>query len=127
MGTGHVGSLTKKGEAENMQVVAVCDVYQRRVNRAKEICKGDGYIDYRRLLDRNDIDAGPHRHPRPLACQALDRCDGGRQARLLRKAADAHSRTGDRRAGRGESIEESFSGRTQRDGERFVLESAHRD
>jgi hypothetical protein len=40
MGTGHVGSLVKKAEAENIQVVAVCDVYQRRVNRAKEICKG---------------------------------------------------------------------------------------
>src|SRR3954454_24394249 len=57
MGTGHVGSLTKKSDAENIQVAAVCDVYQRRTNRAKEICKGEGYADYRRLLERNDIDA----------------------------------------------------------------------
>src|SRR3954465_8231358 len=57
MGTGHVGSLTKKSDAENIQVVAVCDVYQRRINRAKDICKGDGYADYRRLLERKDIDA----------------------------------------------------------------------
>src|SRR6266511_3774160 len=57
MGTGHVSSLTKKADAENIQVTAVCDVYQRRVNRAKEICKGEGYLDFRRLLDRNDIDA----------------------------------------------------------------------
>jgi predicted dehydrogenase len=57
MGTGHVSSLTKKAAAENIQVTAVCDVYQRRVNRAKEICQGDGYPDFRRLLDRNDIDA----------------------------------------------------------------------
>src|SRR3954469_17527493 len=57
MGTGHVGSLVKKSEAENIQVVAVSDVYQRRINRAKGICKGDGYADYRRLLERKDIDA----------------------------------------------------------------------
>src|SRR5688500_10678534 len=57
MGTAHVNSLTKKAEAENIQVTAVCDVYQRRVNRAKEICKSEGYLDFRRVLDRNDIDA----------------------------------------------------------------------
>ncbi|MEP6637648.1 MAG: Gfo/Idh/MocA family oxidoreductase, partial [Acidobacteriota bacterium] len=57
MGTGHVSSLVKKSAQENIQVVAVCDVYQRRVNRAKDICQGDGYLDFRRLLDRKDIDA----------------------------------------------------------------------
>ncbi|HMJ65753.1 MAG TPA: Gfo/Idh/MocA family oxidoreductase, partial [Candidatus Binatia bacterium] len=57
MGTGHVGSLVKKSEAENIEVVAVTDVYQRRVTRAKSICKGEGYMDYRRLLERKDIDA----------------------------------------------------------------------
>src|SRR2546426_5493706 len=57
MGAGHVGSLVKKSEAENIQVVAVSDVYQRRITRAKGICKGDGYMDYRKLLERKDIDA----------------------------------------------------------------------
>jgi len=57
MGTGHTGSLVKKSADENIQVVAVSDVYQRRVNRAKNICQGDGYMDYRRLLERKDIDA----------------------------------------------------------------------
>src|SRR5262245_1089475 len=57
MGTGHTGSLVKKSEAENIQVVAVSDVYQRRVNRAKNICQGEGYPDYRRLLERKDVDA----------------------------------------------------------------------
>jgi predicted dehydrogenase len=56
-GTGHVSSLVKKSDEENIQVAAVCDVYQRRINRAKDICKGDGYADYRRLLERKDIDA----------------------------------------------------------------------
>src|SRR5438309_1887722 len=57
MGTGHVGSLVKRGDKDNVKVLAVCDVYKRRVTRAQNICKGDGYLDYRKLLDRNDIDA----------------------------------------------------------------------
>lgn len=57
MGTAHVGSLVKKSEPDNIQVVAVSDVYQRRVTRGKGICKGDGYLDYRKLLERKDIDA----------------------------------------------------------------------
>jgi predicted dehydrogenase len=57
MGTGHVGSLVKRGDKDNVKVLAVCDVYKRRVTRAQNICKGDGYMDYRKLLERNDIDA----------------------------------------------------------------------
>jgi len=56
-GTGHVHSLVKRGAEDNISVVAVSDVYQRRVTRAKDICKGDGYLDYRQLLERKDIDA----------------------------------------------------------------------
>jgi predicted dehydrogenase len=57
MGTGHVGALVKRAGADNVHVVAVCDVYQRRVTRARDLCKGDGYLDYRKILDRGDIDA----------------------------------------------------------------------
>src|SRR5258706_9672978 len=57
MGTGHVNSLVKRSDADNIKVVGVCDVYQRRITRAKGICQGEGYPDYRRLLDRKDIDA----------------------------------------------------------------------
>ncbi len=56
-GTGHVNSLVKRSGDDNISVVAVSDVYQRRVTRAKDICRGDGYLDYRKLLERNDIDA----------------------------------------------------------------------
>ena len=56
-GTGHVHSLVKRSTDDNIKVVAVSDVYQRRVTRAKEICKGEGYLDYRKLLERKDIDA----------------------------------------------------------------------
>jgi predicted dehydrogenase len=57
MGTGHLASLVKRGQADNIKVVAVSDVYQRRLTRAKGICQGEGYLDYRKLLERNDIDA----------------------------------------------------------------------
>jgi predicted dehydrogenase len=57
MGTGHLGSLVKRSEADNIRVVAVSEVYQRRLTRAKGICQGDGYLDYRKLLERKDIDA----------------------------------------------------------------------
>jgi predicted dehydrogenase len=57
MGTGHVRSLVERSAAENIEVVAVSDVYQRRITRAQGICKGEGSLDYRKLLDRTDIDA----------------------------------------------------------------------
>src|SRR5881398_1291165 len=57
MGTGHLGSLVKRSEADNISVVAVSDVYQRRLTRAMGICKGQGTLDYRRVFERTDIDA----------------------------------------------------------------------
>lgn len=57
MGSGHLGSLVKRGDADNIKVVAVSDVYQRRLTRAKGVCQGEGYPDYRKLLERKDIDA----------------------------------------------------------------------
>ncbi len=57
MGTGHLNSLVKRGAGDNIQVVAVSDVYQRRLTRAKSICQGAGYLDYRKLLERPDVDA----------------------------------------------------------------------
>src|SRR6266699_1769328 len=52
MGTGHLGSLVKRSDADNIKVQAVSDVYQRRLMRAKGICHGEGYPDYRKLLER---------------------------------------------------------------------------
>src|ERR1041384_6995420 len=57
MGTGHLGSLVKRSDADNIKVLAVSDVYQRRLTRAKSICLGDGSLDYRRVIDRKDLDA----------------------------------------------------------------------
>lgn len=57
-GTNHLRSLLKRSEADNIRCLAVSDVYRKRINQALGITgKGDGYIDYRRLLDRKEIDA----------------------------------------------------------------------
>jgi predicted dehydrogenase len=57
MGSGHLGGLVKrKGEA-NIDVTGVCDVYQRRLTRARNMSGAEGWMDYRRLLERPEIDA----------------------------------------------------------------------
>ncbi len=56
----HFGDI---GKEKNSQVVAVCDVYQKRINLNKDAyatrfnTKVDGYLDYRELIARKDIDA----------------------------------------------------------------------
>ncbi len=57
MGTGHLNALVKRGETDKVRVVAVCDVYQRRLVRAKSISGAEAYLDYRKVLDRKDLDA----------------------------------------------------------------------
>ena len=57
MGTGHLRSLVNRSESDNIKVVAVSDVFQKRLDNSVDICGGDGYMDYRKILDRNDIDA----------------------------------------------------------------------
>ncbi|MGI6743002.1 MAG: Gfo/Idh/MocA family protein [Eubacteriales bacterium] len=61
-GCGHTNALANMDDVE---VVAVCDLYEDRVARALQICedkyqgtvKTEGYTDYRRMLERRDIDA----------------------------------------------------------------------
>ena len=57
MGTGHLNNLVKRSEEDNVRVAAVCDVYQKRLDRAAAIASAQPYTDYRRLLERKDIDA----------------------------------------------------------------------
>lgn len=61
MGTVHLQAFMKQSEEEkDIQVVAVCDVYKRRKERAMTIAKltEDGvYHDYVGLLGRSDVDA----------------------------------------------------------------------
>ncbi|GAB4119134.1 MAG: Gfo/Idh/MocA family oxidoreductase [Acidobacteriota bacterium] len=56
MGNSHLNDLLGKADEYQCKVVAVCDVYRRRLNKAKERTGGDAYMDYRELLARPDID-----------------------------------------------------------------------
>ncbi len=50
--------FTKVGESDNScRIAAVCDVYQRRVTKGQAFHKCDGYLDYREVIERPDIDA----------------------------------------------------------------------
>jgi predicted dehydrogenase len=56
----HVKTMAKNGEAMNAVGAMVCDVWTKRVHRSLEALGLDesaGVTDYRRVLDRKDIDA----------------------------------------------------------------------
>lgn len=59
------------------QIVGVCDVYQKRVTAAKERFKCAGTLDYREILDRQDVDAvivaTPDHWHAPIALAAMDK------------------------------------------------------
>jgi predicted dehydrogenase len=59
------------------QIVAVCDVYEKRKRLLAERYKAKGYLDYRELLNQSDVDAvliatPDHWHAR-MAVDAMDR------------------------------------------------------
>lgn len=55
----HVRIMQANAAANNIAQVAVCDVWQKRVDKAKAVIGGNvtGYTDYRKLLEQKDIDA----------------------------------------------------------------------
>ncbi len=58
------------------KIVAVCDVYEKRKKKAAELNKCDGYLDYRELIARKDVDAvvvatPDHWHAK-IALEAMD-------------------------------------------------------
>jgi len=70
--------FNKAGKAEaNAQIVGVCDVYQKRVNRGKEAFQCDGTLDYREILTRSDVDAvivaTPDHWHATIALEAMDK------------------------------------------------------
>ena len=76
----YVARVFKKvGETETnpAKVVAVCDVYQKRVTMNKEFHKCDGTLDYREVINRSDVDAvlvaTPDHWHATVALEAMDR------------------------------------------------------
>jgi predicted dehydrogenase len=69
--------FAKAGESENAQIVAVCDVWEKRKAKAAAAYKAQGYLDYREVLNRDDIDAvvvaTPDHWHATIALEAMDR------------------------------------------------------
>ena len=60
MGSGHTRGLVNRKDADNLDVIQVCDVYRRRLNNnIKTIGKGadSGTMRYEEVLDNPDVDA----------------------------------------------------------------------
>ena len=76
MATNHMHALVKMREAENLELVNVCDIYQKRLDKAAALTGGAPVDDYRRLLDNKDIDyvliATPEHWHYQMAMDALD-------------------------------------------------------
>jgi len=87
IGTGGRGAYVSRVFAKvgkdtgKCQMVGVCDVYQKRVTKAKEFYAKEfnpveGYLDYREVLHRSDVDAvivaTPDHWHAPIALQAMD-------------------------------------------------------
>lgn len=56
MGMAHVRALLKMRETDNVEIAAVCDVFDKRAEAAAKLTGAPPYRDYRRLLDRKEID-----------------------------------------------------------------------
>jgi predicted dehydrogenase len=65
-GMAHVNSMKEHTGETNVSLAAVCDVWTKRVERAKATIGGscEGFDDYRKLLERKDIDA--------ICCSTVD-------------------------------------------------------
>lgn len=56
MANGHMEALLKMKETDNVEISAVCDVYSKRLGKAKDLTKAPAIQDYRELLDSKDVD-----------------------------------------------------------------------
>ncbi len=59
-GQAHVRSVKSYAETKNLALGAVCDLYQKRLDQAREaagLSPAEAYRDHRALLERKDIDA----------------------------------------------------------------------
>ncbi len=56
MGTGHIRALLNMKESDNLEIVAVSDVYQKHLDRAAQLTGAQPHQDYRKLLENKNID-----------------------------------------------------------------------
>ncbi len=56
MANGHMRTLLKMKETDNVEIINVCDIYQKRLDEAATLTGAKPVKDYRSLLDNKDID-----------------------------------------------------------------------
>lgn len=79
MADSHMSQLLRAKERMNIDITAVCDVYDKRVNEAAKKTGGKIYQDYRKLLEVKDIDYVQIATPEHWHCQmTLDALDAGK-------------------------------------------------
>ena len=82
IGQNHLVGLHERAEENNIAVAAACDVYEKRRAEAikhANLANSNVYLDYRRILDRKDIDAILIATHDPLHAQiSLDALDAGK-------------------------------------------------
>lgn len=56
MATAHMKALLGMKDSDNVEIIAVCDIYDKRRDAAAKLTGGKPYKDYRALLDSKDVD-----------------------------------------------------------------------
>ncbi len=76
MATEHMHSLVESRDVDNLEIVNVCDIYQKRLDKAAQLTGGKPVKDFRDVLDSKDIDwvliAVPEHWHYNMAMDALD-------------------------------------------------------
>lgn len=74
--TSHMKALLKMRDSDNVEIVNVCDVYQKRLDESAQLTSAKPLPDYRRLLENKDIDyvliATPEHWHYQMGIDALD-------------------------------------------------------
>jgi len=75
----HIKSLLKMKESDNVEISAVCDVFDKRAQRAASMTGGKPYQDYREMLGNRDVDVVVIATPDHLhAKMAMDAANAGK-------------------------------------------------
>jgi len=73
---GHMRALKSLAESDNVEINAVCDLYDKRREAAAEFTGGKPYKDYRKLLENPDLDyvtiSVPEHWHAPITLDAAD-------------------------------------------------------
>lgn len=56
MGNEHMNALLQMKKSDNIDITAVCDIYTKRLDQAKELTKAQAFKNYQDILGNRDID-----------------------------------------------------------------------